>query len=230
MKKISCVIPAYNEEKNIKNILDILIVLLWDFIYEIIVINDCSSDKTLSIIEKYNKIIIINNKKNLWKSKSVAIAINKAKWDYIFLLDADLKNLKTQDIKDFIKPILDNKTDVVFSFRKNWWPLFPFKKIDYCTWERIIEKKYLLKEIENMKKLKSYGLEIFINKIIIKNKLRLKVVYLPNVENDFHNEKQTFIKWRLKNFKIWKDILFSAWWIIQIYRINIELEKLLIKN
>ena len=46
MKKISCIIPAYNEEKNISNVLNVLLKFLHKDIFEIIVVNDCSSDKT----------------------------------------------------------------------------------------------------------------------------------------------------------------------------------------
>jgi hypothetical protein len=40
-----------------------------------------------------------------------------------------------------------------------------------------------------MGKLESYGLEVFINKLIIKHNLSLKIINWKNVENDFHQEK-----------------------------------------
>ena len=75
MKKISCIIPAYNEEKNISNVLDVLLKFLHKDIFEIIVVNDCSSDKTEEILRNFSEIKIIQNEKNLWKSASVAKAI-----------------------------------------------------------------------------------------------------------------------------------------------------------
>ncbi len=230
MKKISCIIPAYNEEKNIWNILKILTSLKDNSIYEIIVINDCSSDNTEKIVKKYSKVFLINNNKNLWKSKSVAKAIEKSKWDYIFLLDADLLNLSSENIYDFTSVILDNSCDVVFAFIKNSWPLFPFKEIDYCTGQRILSKKILLENIKKMKSLPSYWLEVFMNNIIIKNNLRLKVIPWPNVENDFHQNRLWFIKWWKRNFKIWRDIIKISGSIVSIYKMNFRLRKLLVKD
>ena len=229
MKKITCIIPAYNEEKNIWKILNISSELIWNELFEVIVINDNSIDNTKKIIQKYSNIIFIDNQKNLGKTKSVEKWVKKAKWEYILLLDADLLNLTKNDIIKLIEPIIKNKADVTFSFRKNSWPLFPFKKIDYCTWERIIKKKFLLEIYNKEKNIYWYWLEILMNKLIISNKLRLKVVFWKNVENSYHVEKEGFIKWWIKNLKIWRDILVSAWWILKIYQINIELKKLLVK-
>lgn len=227
MKKISCIIPAYNEEKNIWNILNVVIPFLWEKIFEIIVIDDCSSDKTWEIVKNFPEVKYLKNEKNLWKSWAVAKAILSSNWDYIFLLDADLLNLNQKNIDDFLKPIFEEKSAVVLAFRKNSWPLFPFKKIDYCIWERIIEKKFFLEKMEEMKNLKSYWLEVFINKIIIENKLSISVVKWENVENDFHHKKDWFFIWWKKNLKIWKNILKNGWWIFWIYKMNFDLEKLL---
>lgn len=227
MIKISCIIPAFNEEKNIWNILKILKSFLWKEIFEIIVVNDHSSDNTSKILKIFKNIKIIENTKNLWKSRSVAKAIEKTSWNFIFLLDADLKNLNKKNILDFIKPIFEKKTKITIAFLKNSWPLFPFKKIDYCSWQRIIPKNILLKDLEKIKNLQGYGLEVFLNKIIIEKKIAIKVIKWENVENDFHHKKSSFLKWWEKNLKIWRNILKSWWWILWIYKMNFDLEKLI---
>lgn len=227
MIKISCIIPAFNEEKNIWNILKILKSFLWKEIFEIIVVNDHSSDNTSKVLKNFKNIKIIENTKNLWKSRSVAKAIEKTSWNFIFLLDADLKNLNKKNILDFIKPIFEKKTKITIAFLKNSWPLFPFKKIDYCSWQRIIPKNILLKDLEKIKNLQGYGLEVFLNKIIIEKKIAIKVIKWENVENDFHHKKSSFLKWWEKNLKIWRNILKSWWWILWIYKMNFDLEKLI---
>jgi putative glycosyltransferase wbgP len=66
MIKISCIIPAFNEEKNIEKILSVVSYFLNSEIYEIIVIDDFSSDKTVEVIEKnYPFIKLIKNSRNL---------------------------------------------------------------------------------------------------------------------------------------------------------------------
>lgn len=230
MKKISCIIPAYNEEKNIKKILNIVSPLIWNILFEVIVINDCSTDNTKNIIKEFSKIIFIDNEVNLWKTKSLERWLKEAQGNYILLLDADLLNITKEDIIQLLEPVINDKADVTFSFRKNSWPLFPFKKIDYCTWERVIKKDLLLKIFEKEKNLLGYGFEVFMNKLIIKNKLRLQIIYWKNVENDFHDNKDGFIKGWRKNFEIWRDIIVSTGGIIQMYKMNIDLEKLLIES
>ena len=65
---ISLYIPAFNAEKTIeKSIKSVLQQTLKP--KEIIVINDCSTDKTLKLIKNFNQIKIINNKKNYGLSK-----------------------------------------------------------------------------------------------------------------------------------------------------------------
>ena len=228
MIKISCIIPAFNEEKNIEKILSVVSYFLNSEIYEIIVIDDFSSDKTVEVIEKnYPFIKLIKNSRNLWKSASVAKWIQNSNWNFIFLIDADLIWLTKENIKNILRPILWQQYDVTISFLKNSIPLFPFKKIDYCSGQRVISKAILMQEINKIKELKSYWLEVFINYLIIKNKLSIKVIKWKNVENDFHHKKDGFIRWWWKNLKIWHNILKHWNWIIWVYKMNIELEKLL---
>ena len=72
------VVLAYNEELNIENTIN----NLYDEFDELIIVNDCSKDRTLEIINKfskdYQKIKILNNEKNFGAGKSLQIA-----FDYI---------------------------------------------------------------------------------------------------------------------------------------------------
>ena len=82
--------------------------------------------------------------------------------------------------------------------------------------------------IANMAKLKSYGLEVFINRIIITNKQRIKVVQWPNVENDFNQHKHGWWKGIHIIIKIWLDVL-SVVSIFEMYGQNFAMRKLLVK-
>lgn len=227
MAKISCIIPAYNEEKGIKSVLSVVTPLIGKDLLEVIVINDGSNDKTKEIVNSFSNVILIEHKFNQGKSKTVVDGILKAKGEYIFMLDADLLFLKSEDILDLISPINKNQTDIAFSYRKNAWPLFPFKKIDYCTGERIFPKVCVLDSLKKMENLK-YGLEVFLNRIYIKNNYRLAVVHWDNVENDFHINRGGLFKGIKKQSKIWSDVLREVG-IIGIFIQNIKLEKLLLK-
>ncbi len=89
---ISVIIPVYNVEKYLRQCLDSVINQTFKDI-EIIVINDCSTDNSLQIIEdfadKYNNIKVINNKKNegLYKTRNIGLEI--AAGQYIGFVDSD---------------------------------------------------------------------------------------------------------------------------------------------
>ena len=91
----SIVIPLFNEDKNIKNLIDEISMSLSEHeFYEIILINDCSSDQTLDIVKniKNKKIIIINNPSNLGQSYSIYKGIKESSYKIIVTLDGDGQN------------------------------------------------------------------------------------------------------------------------------------------
>ncbi len=231
--QISCIIPAYNEAKSIKKTIETLLPLLWKEILEIIVVNDCSQDQTSKIVEPFCDFpwfYLINNATNLGKSKAVAEGIKKMQGNTIFLLDVDLLHLKTHDIKSLIAPILQEKADITMAFIKNSRPLPPFKKIDYCNGQRVFPLSLFDKEREVLEQLPSYWLEVFINRLIIKKQFRLCVVQRPEVENDFHYQKVVRRKGRLKVLKIWWHVIKISGGLFAVYKMNFDLEKLLIKS
>tara|TARA_B100000902_G_scaffold225118_1_gene213745 strand:+ start:684 stop:1535 length:852 start_codon:yes stop_codon:yes gene_type:complete len=86
---ISLYIPAYNAEKTIEKSLES--VLQQTLIpKEIIVINDCSTDRTLSLLKNFNQIKIINNIKNYGLAKSRNIALKCSKYDFLASIDSDV--------------------------------------------------------------------------------------------------------------------------------------------
>lgn len=90
MVKISVVIPSYNHEKYIKKAIDSVLEQTYkDF--ELIIIDDCSSDKSKKIIEKYQdkKIKKLYNDKNLGAVETLNSLIEMAKGEYIALLNSD---------------------------------------------------------------------------------------------------------------------------------------------
>ncbi|MEI6810513.1 MAG: glycosyltransferase [Candidatus Nomurabacteria bacterium] len=227
MKKISCIIPAHNEEAGIEQTLKVLSGLIGKNIFEVIVVDDASVDATKEIIKKFPNVRLVEHDINKGKSKSVADGIIVSSGEYVFLLDADLKFLSEKNIFDLIDPIENEKADVSMSYIKNAWPLFPFKKIDYLSGQRILPKDKVINMLEDMGKLPSYGLEVFLNRIIIKNKMRLAVVHWSEVENIFNQEKYGLIKGLQIVLKVWMNVI-STVGILGMYYQNIKMRNLLI--
>lgn len=113
---LSVIIPCYNEEETIEEIVNR--VKKVRIKKEIIIIDGGSTDKTRDILrnkvsKKVDKIIYT---KTLGKGESVALGIKKATGNIIIIQDADLE-YDPNDYKKVIKPILDNKVDVCYGSR-----------------------------------------------------------------------------------------------------------------
>lgn len=99
--------PVYNEEESIDEMLDLLLFNLKDFDikHEIIIVNDCSKDKSLDLIHNYrnshniDNIVIIDLQKRMGKSIALLLAFDVAKYSIIATIDSDLQN----DPSDIIK-------------------------------------------------------------------------------------------------------------------------------
>ena len=123
--KLSIVIPLFNEELNIKNLFYEIIDLITShnhiYKFELILINDCSSDQTLKVINKIKDennfdILIINNKKNIGQSLSLIKGIKSSKYDNIISIDGDGQN-NPKDLKKLIKVYKTENIDLVGGIR-----------------------------------------------------------------------------------------------------------------
>ena len=108
--KISCIIPAYNEEKNISRVLDI--ISTYPNFQEIIVIDDGSSDNTCEVIKNYKNIKLIHNHQNLGKTTSIIKVINQIHGELIVFIDADLINLRHENMDYLISALTIEKYDL----------------------------------------------------------------------------------------------------------------------
>lgn len=125
MKKISIVVPCYNEEKNINNFYEEMIKTLEkvkeNYSYEIIFVNDGSNDQTEIEVKKIRKtdknVILISFSRNFGKEAAIYAGLNNATGDLVALIDADLQHPPIT-ILEMIKGINEGY-DVVATKRKN---------------------------------------------------------------------------------------------------------------
>jgi glycosyltransferase involved in cell wall biosynthesis len=124
LKKLSIVIPAYNEGATIHFILNKVdkVSLLNGIEKEIIIVNDCSKDNTeeaiLNYIQNNKNINIKYYKHEVNKGKGAALhtGISKASGEYLIIQDADLE-YDPEEYNLLLKPILDGFADVVYGSR-----------------------------------------------------------------------------------------------------------------
>ena len=113
---VSVVIPAYNEEKNIGDVLfkTISVMESLGIPYEVIVVDDGSVDRTREIASRY-KVTVLSNGRNQGKGYAIRKGLKYARGDIIVTIDSDGAH-DPKDIPEILKPVL-NGVDVVSGSR-----------------------------------------------------------------------------------------------------------------
>ncbi len=119
--KIFCVIPAYNEEKNIKKVVQ----QVQKYVDEVVVVNDCSKDNTYqeaiktTLINKYAKAVVLHHIVNRGQGAALQTGNDyslKQGADIIVHFDAD-GQFSAKEIPEVIKPITNKEADACFGSR-----------------------------------------------------------------------------------------------------------------
>lgn len=121
---LSIIIPAYNEAQTIHLILDKVkaVNLIGDLKKEVIIVNDCSKDKTQEAIQQYMQqnptlnIQYFAHEVNQGKGAALHTGIKKATGEYLIIQDADLE-YDPAEYNILLQPILDGFADVVYGSR-----------------------------------------------------------------------------------------------------------------
>lgn len=207
MKKISaisCVVPVYNEKSRVIKVLEVLVN--HPLIDEVIVVNDGSTDGSGEVLRTVNGMKLISYRQNKGKSYAVMLGIKAAKNNLILTIDSDLHGLSMEDVTALIKPVLDGEVKFAITLRKNSLGIFKLFGLDFVSGERIFDKS-LIGNIDDLRKLNPFGLEVFINDLILKKGLKIKVVEWKNVITPRKAKKFGFWQGIKADFKMVKQIV-----------------------
>lgn len=208
-RQVSCVIAAYNEAPRIAGVLRATVG--HPLIQEVIVVDDGSKDDTRAVVSEFPEVRLLALEKNGGKSHAIAEGIARAGGEFIFLLDADLAGLRPEYLTNLIEPVLSGSADISISLRGNTFIVWRWIGLDYISGERVFAKKFISPLLERISKLQGFGLEVYMNKFIVKQKLRIAVVRWDGAQSAFKH--QTPGQWWLLGIK--KDYIRMAWLVLK---------------
>ena len=220
---ISVVLPAHNEADNIRTTVENCVLFLENNVsdYEVVIVNDGSSDDTQKIVEKVistsSKVVLVNHPLNMGYGSALRSGFDKASCEYIFFMDSD-GQFDINDL-DRLLPLVSAK-DVVIGYREdradsfirslNAWLYgfyiyltFGLKVRDMdCAFKVFPKKAY-----QDIRPIKSGG-ALFSAEFLIKlkrNGLTLKEVPVRHFPRRFGTQSGANIKVILRMFKeSWK--------------------------
>jgi glycosyltransferase involved in cell wall biosynthesis len=120
---LSVIVPVYNEERQIRAVVDVLMKSPCPIQREWIFIDDCSKDGTLALLRELKNqygFQLIEQFPNQGKGAAVIRGFKEAKGDFIMIQDADFE-YDPNDIPSLLEPLIQGKADVVYGsrFKKN---------------------------------------------------------------------------------------------------------------
>lgn len=123
MPTLSVIVPVYNEERHLAAVVERLMVSRCPIEREWIFVDDCSKDKSFSILKRLSETYdfrVIKQDRNKGKGRAVIRGIQEAAGDFIMIQDADLE-YDPNDVPLLLEPLLKNEADVVYGsrFKKN---------------------------------------------------------------------------------------------------------------
>ncbi len=166
---ISVILPTFNEEDTIENVLKETVNVLNDINdkWEIIVVDDGSRDLTFTIAKRFarndKRIKVLSYRRNMGKGFALKYGYEHAKGDLIVFMDADL-DLHPKQIKKFIEIMEREKADVVVGSKRH-----PESKVNYPLKRRVLSDAYFLmiKILFNLNvKDTQVGLKLFKRKVL----------------------------------------------------------------
>ena len=201
---IVAIIPAYNEEKTISNIIEVLKSV--HLIKEIFVVSDGSTDSTVQVA-KDSGAKVIELSENLGKGGAMKVGLEQTAGDIILFLDADLIGLTPNHVYDLLYPVLEGHCDMTIGiFAKGRLATDLAQKLaPYLSGQRSV-KRELLSNIPDID-ISRFGVEVALTKYVEENNISFKEVILSDMTHVMKEEKFGLLKGFAARMKMYWEIV-----------------------
>lgn len=201
---VSVIIPAYNEEKTVANVIGI--VRAHPLVAEIIVVDDGSRDKTAQKAEAAGA-RVIRLARNRGKGEALNAGVEAAACDTVLFLDADLRGLTSDMVTNLAKPVLSGAFDMYVALhdRKYYWINEAHKYVPVLAGQRALKKR-VWRHIPAVHR-KKFQIEIALNYFSKKNGERTGFILLPGLSHIIKEKKHGYRRGFAERVRMISDLI-----------------------
>jgi len=206
---ITCIVPAWNEGKYIKQVLDV--VTTFPHFDEVLVVDDGSEDNTSEVAKQYKKIKVLKHKENKGKTAAVLTGMKNSKGKLVTLIDADLIGLTHENMAKMIYLVLNKDYDMAILDRQGdreavwgWTNCARFVGGERTFWRKEFDK------IDEIPKVTGYLIEMVMNLYYMEHNKKIKTVYCENLYTVHQYNKFGKLKGYYNYMKVAKKYLEKA--------------------
>ncbi len=201
---VMAIIPAYNEEKTIGEVLAVLKEVT--LVKEIIVVSDGSTDKTVQVARSYD-VKVVELQENRGKGGALKAGIDNVKADVVLFLDADLLGLTAEHVYNLLLPVTSTEADMTIGiFEKGRIATDLAQKMaPHLSGQRAL-KFSLLEQISDLD-VARFGVEVAINRFMESSNIIVKEVLLRDMSHVMKEEKLGVWKGMAARMKMYWEII-----------------------
>ena len=200
--RISAIIPAYNEAKSIRSIIEI--VLIHPHIAEVIVVDDGSYDGTASIAKDAGA-IVISHKRNRGKAAAMETGVLKAHSEIFFFIDADIIGLSHEAMTKAINSVVSRESDMFVLVTHRMWIHKHFSSImPLLSGIRVLRREVWNCVPTNCKN--RFEIELALNYFASKNKYKITSQIVPNLTQTVKEKKRGVLRGLYQRIFMIRDI------------------------
>lgn len=201
---VTAIVPAYNEEKTIGNVLNVLKEV--SLVDEIIVVSDGSEDDTVNVAHSFD-VQVIELSENRGKGGALKAGLDHLKADVVLFLDADLIGLTPVHVENLLRPVLADEADMSIGiFEKGRMATDLAQKVaPNLSGQRAVNYSFL-ETISDMD-MSRFGVEVALNRYMESSGIRVKEVLLPDMSHVMKEEKLGLWKGMMARMKMYWEII-----------------------